>query len=190
MYSIGKPHTLQIIGNGTELVRLTIAYIAVVHSFKQEAYAQIVTAELVGRDIASAQCGFGEIIYVEFLTKRQTVKSVETIAEHLYVGKTLVGIVELIGHCCWLNLLQFVLILAWSLAHNLAESSIERLPVGKPYHIRNLLYAQAGITLVLQQSHRLLNSQPVDKLREVGMIAHAEHYGNVARIGVQKFSEL
>ena len=37
--AIGKPHTLQIIDNGTKLVRLTIARVALIDSLKQEAYA-------------------------------------------------------------------------------------------------------------------------------------------------------
>lgn len=82
------------------------------------------------------------------------------------------------------------LILSRCFVCNLTESAIERLPIGEAHHIGYLLYTQVGIARVLQQRHSLFYPQPIDKLREIGMITHTKHYRYVARIGVQKRGKL
>jgi len=102
MDAAGKPHTLQIDHESLKLLTLSVTLIMQEDSLQSLSNAQIVLALLIERDVASHQGSFRKTVNIHFLVERQVLKSLQLIAEHLDVGKSLMGVH--ITFCHFLNL--------------------------------------------------------------------------------------
>ena len=95
----GEPKALEVGDEGLEVLGLAVAAIVAIDGFKHVAEAKIVSAVLIVENVTTGECGFGEVVDERFLTKRESVETFDFVAQHLNVGKLLVGVGEIIAGC-------------------------------------------------------------------------------------------
>lgn len=96
----GEPEALQIDFKGAEVVVGAVALVVGIHFLKGTADAEVVASVLVEEDVAAREGGFLEVIDEGFLPQRELVEAGHLVAQHLDVGKLLVGVAEIVGGLC------------------------------------------------------------------------------------------
>ena len=89
-----KPDALQIDRHGLKKRALPVASKILIQRFEHTANPQIVAPILVKQDVAPVEGGFLQIVYIGLFLQRKVFKSFHFIAQHLDVGKLLVGVFE------------------------------------------------------------------------------------------------
>ena len=97
MNAIAEPHTFEIKRKGTELRRGAVALITGINRLEHTTDAQIVTSVLVIQDVTPLQGRLGKIVNQLFLTQGEVFKPLYLIAQHLNVGKLLVGVLKMVS---------------------------------------------------------------------------------------------
>lgn len=95
----GEPKALEVGDEGLEVLGLAVAAIVAIDSFEHVAEAKIVSTVLIVENVTTGECGFGEVVDERLLTKREAVEAFDFVAQHLNVGKLLVGVGEIIAGC-------------------------------------------------------------------------------------------
>ena len=93
----GEPEAFEIRNETLPIGRSAVALVVGINLFEQSANAEVVTAVLVEKDIAALQGCFLEIIDKSFLFEREFFKALNAVAQHLDVGKLLVGVLKAVG---------------------------------------------------------------------------------------------
>ena len=93
----GEPQALEIHLEGEEVLVLAVAPVVGVDFLEGVADAEVVASVLVEKDVASGEGGFLEVIDEGLLAQGELVEAGHLIAEHLDVGKLLVGVLEVVG---------------------------------------------------------------------------------------------
>ena len=96
--AVAEPDAFQVDGERAVEVALAVALVVGVDGFEQAADAQVVAPVLVKEDVAALKGGLGEVVDEGFLPEAELVETRHLVAEHLDVGKLLVGVLEVIGH--------------------------------------------------------------------------------------------
>jgi hypothetical protein len=100
MYATAEPYAFEIYRHVDEVGVGAVAFVVGVDRLKHFAYAQVVFAILIKEDVASAEGGFTQIVDKFFLLEGEFVEPVHLVAEHLQVGKLLVGVLEIVSRLC------------------------------------------------------------------------------------------
>ena len=89
--AIGEPHPFQVYGHRKEVLALAVARKVQVQVLQQLANRQVVFAKLIGGDVPTGQCGFGQIIDIFLLLQRQLLETIQAVSQHLQVSEALTG---------------------------------------------------------------------------------------------------
>ena len=89
-----EPHALQIGSESLKIAAAAVALVVLIDRFEHFADAEVVASVLVEKDVTSGQCGLGEVIDKRFLLKVEAFKAFHLVAQHLDVGKLLIGVAE------------------------------------------------------------------------------------------------
>ena len=95
----GEPEALDVGDEGLEILGLAVAAVVAINGFEHVANAEIVTTVLIVEDVASGKGGLSKMVNEGFLTERELVEAFDLVAQHLNVGKLLVGVGEIIAGC-------------------------------------------------------------------------------------------
>ena len=93
----GEPKALDVGDEGLEILGLAIAAVVAIDGFEHVANAEVVTTVLIIEDVASGKGGLSKVVDERLLTKREAVEAFDFVAQHLNVGKLLVGVGEIIA---------------------------------------------------------------------------------------------
>ena len=95
----GEPKALDVGDEGLEILGLAIAAVVAIDGFEHVANAEVVTTVLIVEDVASGKGGLSKVVDEGSLTERELVETFDLVAQHLNVGKLLVGVGEIIAGC-------------------------------------------------------------------------------------------
>ena len=98
--TIGKPDLLEIFFESYKFGVVLVPFIVGIYSLDSLSDYQIVFAVLVPQNITTIESGFGEIVDVFFLLKRQIVETGHFVAKHLNVGEVIDMVVEIFLGIC------------------------------------------------------------------------------------------
>ena len=98
--TIGKPDLLEIFFESYKFGVVFVPFIVGIYSLDSLSDYQIVFSVLVPQNITTIESGFGEIVDVFFLLKRQIVETGHFVAKHLNVGEVIDMVVEIFLGIC------------------------------------------------------------------------------------------